>query len=469
MTWRHEVRLLWRDRAACVVLLMWCAALLYALATGWQVAEQTRVEAANFEKAALARIEAQRAKVAQAELSGTVTDRFAGFPSTLRAPAVLPVSPLALLTVGEMDLQPHTATVSLFTPAGAAAKGQELQSPVSLAIGRFDLGFAVVMLMPLVLLALGHNQLAEDREQRRLPLLAAQADVRHLLWRRLAWRGGAVVLPLLIVTGTAAWVQAGGASTFSVWSAWLSWTLPVVAWALFWLILCGAVGSRSAHSGTAAAVLVSCWLLLVLLLPAALGALVQTVSPPPSPLLATTALRAAEVQAERDRERILGRYISDHPELKISTAQDDMAWTRNYYAQMQFVENQLQPVRAQAAAAAQAHRALKSALVWASPAQVVELALQRAAGTDAARYDAFAAQRAEFKKAWGAPLVTPLLAGRTLSAAGFKTLPRFVFEEAAAPGAYRAAAYLLMLAAVSLLFLRLVERESQAGPRIRAA
>ena len=184
MTWRHEVRMLWRDRTARVVLLMCCAALLYALATGLQVAEQTRVKAANFEKAALARIEAQHTKVAQAEQGGTVTDRFAGSPSTLRAPAVLPVAPLALLTVGEMDLQSHTATVSLFSTADAAGKGQELQGPVSLAIGRFDLGFAVVVLMPLVLLALCHNQLAEDREQRRLPLLAAQADVGKLLWRR---------------------------------------------------------------------------------------------------------------------------------------------------------------------------------------------------------------------------------------------------------------------------------------------
>jgi len=225
------------------------------------------------------------------------------------------------------------------------------------------------------------------------------------------------------------------------------------------------VGGRMAHTGTAAAVLVSCWLLLVLLLPAALGALVQTVSPPPSPLLATTALRTAEVQAERDRERILGRYISDHPELKISTVQDDVAWTRNYYAQMQFVEGQLQPVRTQAAVATQAHRAWKSALVWASPAQVVELALQRAAGTDAARYEAFAAQRAEFKKTWDAPLVAPLLAGQTVSAADFKTLPRFVFSEPAAAVGVAAAAYLLMLAAALLLFLRLVGRESLAKPR----
>lgn len=446
MTLQHELRLLLRDRAALVVWLLWCAALLYALATGWQVAERTRVDVRAFEVAALARIDSQKAKVAEAERTGTVTDRFAGFPSTIRAPAVLPVSPLAMLTVGEMDLKPHTATVSLFTPAGAAAKGQELQSPVTLATGRFDLGYVVVVLMPLVLLALCHHQLAEDRQQRRLPMLAAQGSLRRLLWQRLALRGAVVVLPLLAITGAAAGWQGGLASAMA-WVAWAAWIVPALAWGAFWLALCSLVGARAAHGGTAAAVLVSIWLLLVLLLPAALGALVQTVSPPPSPLLATTALRTAQVQAERDRERILGRYISDHPEMKVSTVQDDVAWTRSYYAQMQFIDASLAALRTRAAAESESHAALKAAIAWASPAQVVEQALQRAAGTHEARYDAFAAQAADFKKAWDAPLVAPLLAGQTLSAAGFAALPRFEFKEPRAAWSLPASAYLLLLAA----------------------
>jgi ABC-2 type transport system permease protein len=459
-------RLLWRDLAALVVWLMWCAALMYALATGWQVAESTRADVQAFEAAAQARIQAQQAKVAEAERTGTVTDRFAGFPSTIRAPAVLPVSPVAFLSVGEMDLQPHTATVSLFTPAGAAAKGQELQSPVTLATGRFDLGYVVVVLMPLVLLALCHNQLAEDREQRRLPMLAAQGSLHRVLWRRLALRGAVVALPLVVFSGAAAVWQGGGLTALPAWAAWVA---PALAWGLFWLALCGLVGRRAAHGGTAAAMLVSGWLLLVLLLPAALGALVQTVAPPPSPLLAATALRTAEVQAERDRERILGRYISDHPEMKVSTAQDDVAWTRSYYAQMQFVERALQPLRDRAAAEAQTHAWLRAALAWASPAQVVEQALQRAAGTDAGRYEAFTVQRTRFKHAWDVPLVAPLLAGRTLTAAGFESLPRFAFREAPGPGAWWAASYLFALAAAFLGALWRLERARPLTPVAHAA
>jgi ABC-2 type transport system permease protein len=466
MTGRHELRLLWRDSAALVVWLMWCAALLYALATGWQVAERTRADVQAFEAAAQARIQAQQAKVAEAEGTGTVTDRFAGFPSTIRAPAVLPVSPVAFLSVGEMDLQPHTATVSLFTPAGAAAKGQELQSPVTLATGRFDLSYVVVVLMPLVLLALCHNQLAEDREQRRLPMLAAQGGLHRLLWRRLALRGAVVVLPLIIFSGAAAVWQGGGLTAVPAWAAWVA---PALAWGLFWLALCGLVGRRAAHGGTAAAMLVSVWLLLVLLLPAALGALVQTVAPVPSPLLAATALRTAEVQAERDRERILGRYISDHPEMKVSTAQDDVAWTRSYYAQMQFVERALQPLRDEARAAAQAHASLRAALAWVSPAQMVEQALQRAAGTDAGRYEAFSVQRARFKQDWDAPLVAPLLAGQTLTVADLDSLPSFTFREAQDSGSWWATAYLITLFAVLLGALWRLERMRPLTPVARTA
>jgi ABC-2 type transport system permease protein len=461
MTLRNELRLLWRDRAAQMVCVMWCAALLYALTTGWQVAERTRMDVQAFAKAALDRTNAQKAKVAEAERTGKVSDRFAGFPSTIRAAAVLPVSPLAYLTVGEMDLLPHTATVSLFTPAGASAKGQELQSPVTLATGRFDLGYAVVVLMPLVLLALCHSQLAEDSEQRRLPMLAAQGSLSRLLGVRLALRGAVVTLPLLVITGASSVWQGGGLAAVP---SWLGWIALALAWALFWLALCGIVGRRITHSGTAAALLVSGWLLLVLLLPAALGALVQTVAPPPSPLLAATALRTAEVEAERDRERILGRYVSDHPEMKISTVADDLAWTRSYYAQMQFVERKLQPLRERSAADSRAHARLQSAMLWLSPSQILERGLQHSVGTDARRYEAFSSQRAQFKQAWDTPLVAPLLAGQTIPAAGFESLPRFAFKETEGSDGLWATAYLLALVSLLLGGLWWVERTNPLRP-----
>lgn len=151
MNWNHEWRLLRRDRAAAVVLLLWCVALLYALHTGWQQRARVQAEVDDFQRAALARIESQRERAAKAEAGGPV-DRYAAFPSSLRAPAVLPPGPLAFLTVGEMDLRPHTATVSLFSSEAAFTKNQELQSPATLAAGRFDLGFVVVVLLPLVLI-----------------------------------------------------------------------------------------------------------------------------------------------------------------------------------------------------------------------------------------------------------------------------------------------------------------------------
>lgn len=265
--WRHELRLLKRDRSALILLLLWCAALLYAVATGWQVQSQVRVQINNFEKAMLKSMDDIRSAVQKTERGGVAAEADVVF--RLRAPASLVPTPLSFLAVGGSDLRPHTATVSLFTNERNFSKGHELQSPVTLAVGRFDLTFAVVVLLPLVLIGLCYTQLAEDREQQRLPLLTAQGSAGHILIRRLALRGTTIVAPLAIITGLGAWMSGGAAAL----PGWFGWLTMAFTWVLLWLALCAAIGARAHHTGSAAALLVSFWLVLVLLLPALLNAL----------------------------------------------------------------------------------------------------------------------------------------------------------------------------------------------------
>lgn len=431
------------------MLLLWCAALLYALHTGWQQRAQVQAEVDAFQHSALARIESQRQAAAKAEAGGP-TDRYTAFPSRIRAPAVLPPGQLAFLALGELDLMPHTATVSLFSTEAGFTKNQELQSPATLAAGRFDLAFVVVVLLPLVLIALGHTQLAEDRERQRLPLLAAQGELTALLRRRLALRGFAVAFPLVLITGAAAWASAG----IQGMPDWLAWTAAALAWGVLWLVLCAVVAGRAHHAGAAAATLVACWLGVVMLLPAALDALLQSMAPPPSPLRAVTATRVAEVEADRQRERILGQYVSDHPELSVSTAQDDLAWTRRYYTQLQYVQAMLAPMRNEAEQAHQRHRVLRDALVWLSPAQVLERSLTRSAGTDASRYRDFKLQLRAFKQSWDKPLLAPLLQGHSLKADDFSRLPRFRFADAPSGMGLLETGYMIGLAALVLIGAR---------------
>jgi ABC-2 type transport system permease protein len=439
LAWRHELRLMQRERATLVLLVLWLLALPYALSTGWQLASQTRAQTQAFETAASARIDQQRAAARDAAAGRAPQNPFAGAPSSVRAPAVLPVSPAAFLAVGEMDLRPHTATVSLFTGGSASTKNHELQSSATLAQGRFDLSFAVVTLMPLLLIALTHALLAQDRERQRLAPLAAQGSVAGLAVRRLLLRAAVVVLPLVAVTGVATWFAAAPGAA----SAWLAWIAAAVAYSLFWTGICAWVAVRAQRVDPAAGNLAAAWLGILVFLPALMAAALQSLAPPPSPLHAVSAARAAEVQAERERERILGAYVSDHPELKVSTAQDGMAWTRRYYTQLQFIARQLEPVHAADQAMRERARALQARWAWLSPAGLAEHALERAAGTDAHHYDDWLLQVQAFKPRWDASLVAPLMQGRSLGAADFDTLPQFSYRAAAAAAPFGAVSWLV--------------------------
>jgi ABC-2 type transport system permease protein len=260
---------------------------------------------------------------------------------------------------------------------------------------------------------------------------------------------------LAVVTGAVAWASGGAAAL----PGWLGWLAPALAWALLWLALCAAVGARARHSGSAAALLVSCWLVLVLLLPSLLNAVVQSFAPPPSALKATMVTRNAEVEADRQRERILGKYVSDRPELNVNTVQDELAWARGYYMQQQFIEQSLAPLRAETRRLRERQVAVRQALSWASPAQLLERALSQSAGTEAERYDVFADQVRAFKRAWDVPLAAPLVQGKSVRRADLAISPHFSFVEPDREGGGLVALWLLGLAALIALADRILRTQ----------
>ena len=457
-TLAYELRLLGRERSVWILLFLWCAALIYALATGWHVAANLRSALTAFEASAFKEFTELRANTEAAERAGTPVGKALGYRAS--TPAVLRPRSLAFLAVGESDLQPHSMLISLFGSERSFGKGYELQSPVTLALGRFDLSFAVVVLMPLLLIALSYEQLAQDRERHRLQLLATQGDIQSLLWRRLLLRGALVCAPLALITGVAALLAGGIAAV----PAWLAWLAAALTWALFWLALCAVTGARARASGSAATLLIACWLALVLLLPAALSVLIQQLAPSPSPLITTMAIRQVEVQADRQRERIIGRYVSDHPELERSAMEDELARSRRYVIQQLYIAAALVPASLGAQQQQLRQRRIQRALYWLSPAQLLEQAFSNSAGTDSLRFEAFKEQARMFEKAWDATLTASLMQGKTLDSQALASLPRFEFVQTRSWSSVWVAAWLAMLAAVIVLVNRLRTRPQNFYP-----
>jgi ABC-2 type transport system permease protein len=419
--WAFEWRLLVRDRGARLVLIGWIVLLAYAGHVGLSAVQALCADQARFIEVAAQEAAAERERIVAVETGAAPADAYVGFPSILRSPAVMPVPALAALDLGLLDRANLNLRVSLFSGPQQSAKGRELQSPLLLAAGRFDLGFVAVVLLPLALLALLFAQPGDDRNDGRLPLLAAQTAPAALYLRRYLVRALALLLPLAAVSAVVV-IPAGGAAALP---GWLLWLAPVLGWALLWSGASALIGSRTASTATALAWLVTLWVTLLWLLPAALDAATSRLAPTPSALSLLGAERAAAQEAQRRREELFGAYVSDHPELSVETANDALAWTRSYYVQQRFIAEAMTAPREAADAQHAARRHQRAQLLWLSPAQALSAASERTAGVDSDSLARFLAAAEAHKQAWDDALFRALLAGRKLGSAELDRLPRF--------------------------------------------
>jgi len=445
--WAFELRLLARDRGARVVLIGWIALLAYAGYGGWSAVQALRADQARFVEAAAQERAAERERMVAVEAGSAPADAYVGVPSILRSPVVMPLPALAALDLGLLDRANLTLRVSLFSGPQHSAKGRELQSPLLLTAGRFDLGFVAIVLLPLALLALLFALPGDDRGNGRLPLLAAQTPLSSFYLRQHILRTLALLLPLAAISAATA-IAAGGMSALT---GWLFWLVPLLGWALLWSGACALLGSRTASAATALAWLVTLWVTLLWLLPAAVDTLASRLAPTPSALSLLGAERAAAQEGQRRRDELFGAYVSDHPELSVETAQDALAWTRRYYVQQRFIADAMTAPKAAAEARLAAHRQLRGQLIWLSPAQALTAASERMAGVDLTSLSRFMSAADAHKQAWDDALFRPLLAGRTLGTAELDRLPRFVAPPSVA-GVWTA---LLLLTQLSLLALLL--------------
>jgi ABC-2 type transport system permease protein len=428
---RHEWRLLRAERAvwlACGLLAV-CAAYAAANGIGWR--ERRAADVAGIVAAGEAELGAARAAAAGGG------DGSAGAVGSARLDATLPAGPLADFTVGQSDLHPHRAYLSLFRRPDDLFGWYQLASPLSLLSGRFDLAFVVVYLLPLVVIGLGYDLLSRERESGTLTLVLAQpVTLRALAAGKVAARL-AVGATLWGALGLAAYLLAGdfgGERPFRF----LLWLLVAAAYGLFWLALAVAAAAAGWRSETAAAALATAWLVLVLVVPGLIGVAVEATHPAPSRLEVVTAMRRAANEAARESAALLARYYHEHPEL--APAADREGFLPRYYAAQREVARRVTPVVAAFERRLEEQQALVRRLRFLSPALVAQEAFADLAGTGADRQRRFAAQARSHLDRWHELLGPKVFAAATLAPAEYDALPRFTFaEEPLATVAARAA------------------------------
>ncbi|WP_437952681.1 DUF3526 domain-containing protein [Sorangium sp. So ce296] len=344
---------------------------------------------------------------------------------------LLPPGPLTALAIGQSDLLTSRATTNLWSNARTLLRNREVQNPLNLLAGRFDLAFVIIYLLPLVALALTFDLVSREREQGTLAMVLCQPiSLRRLIAGKAIFRG-AVVIGLAVLASVAGAALAGGAFASAEGAGRLAlWLLVVALYGAFWVALAAVVNGFGLSSAANAIVLACLWLGMVVVVPASTNLAASLAHPAPSRLLFTQEMRAAANDAEQRGAKILADYLHDHPELRPGAqAKDVPSWIAGYLAVEDAIDARTLPVQAEYKAALARQNAVVSRYQLLSPAIVVHGALQELAGSGQERHDRFTEQAHAFLGEMRGFFFPRVLQGESLRPADFAAVPRFRFRE----------------------------------------
>jgi ABC-2 type transport system permease protein len=336
--------------------------------------------------------------------------------------------PLALISTGQSDLFTHIVKPRLYGEA-LILGFSELSNPVQLLFGNFDLAFVSVYLLPLLVLAFSYNILSSEKESGSLRLALAQpVPLTTWLFNKLLLRFFVLALitfsaflVALLVVDTPVTDQLRNIARLLV---------ALLAYMLFWFGLSFLVNLRGRSSGSNAVVLVSCWVLIVLLIPAMISQLANNLYPVPSRVKMLTELRFAEAEAGKKADEILASYYRNHPELARTdtTTRELYPFWLQYFASQEEIRKALTPILVEYESKLQAQQQTVDRLRFLSPAILLQNVFNETAGTSSRHYNSYRAQVVDFAKQWRNFFLPRMFRNELMTRELFTQLPQFTFD-----------------------------------------
>lgn len=431
----HELRLLLRNPAIWTTLALLAAALLFGLYNGasWARFQDATLAAARADEAAtFSDLKAKAVAVAQGQpASNSWRDptNAASVGMFYARPAVLPPAPLAPLAVGQSDVYPYNLDVSGVNLASATTKAaEELENPQNLVTGRFDYAFALIVVLPLAVLALMFGLISGEREAGTLRLVMAQpVRLRALLLAKVGLRWGLVVAVTWGATllGLALFGEAAPSMGL------LLLALGVAAlYAALWFALALLVEGYGRHASANALALAGLWIAFVFVLPGLLGAGAEAAHPVPSRAHLIEAARDVNTALSGQGPDIVRAYYAAHPDARPDSIDLEAPDFPFFYTA---VQNEAQARVAGSLHRYQEARAAQQDFMrvagFVVPPVLVQSVLNDLAGTGFVRHARFLDQVTDFHTAHRAYFVPRALSKTPLRAADYEAMPRFRFEE----------------------------------------
>jgi ABC-2 type transport system permease protein len=341
----------------------------------------------------------------------------------------LPPTGLSALSVGQSDIQLNYLPVSLATTLDVT-KNLELENPINLMSGSFDIAFVVIFLLPIFILAMSYDLLSSEKERGTLAMILAHpVSIRELMASKIISRA-AIMLAVVLSFGIIALLTVGTAlDTSDTWIRFGFWMISTILYSSFWFalaVLVNVYGNNSATNGT---VLAGIWLVLVVIVPTLVSLIATTVYPAPSRMELTIAAREAQTEAEKNFMSKLDEYYYDHLEFVPDGDKKAMDFLTLAQANANSIEKAVRPLYDNFQLQLNRQEGLVQRFQFLSPAIMMQLALNEISGTSANRYEHFLNQVYVFHGEWKEYFSTKFLERYPLKPADYDSFPDFSFEE----------------------------------------
>jgi ABC-2 type transport system permease protein len=243
---------------------------------------------------------------------------------------------LAALSIGQRDVNPGIQSVTIRTLEGQKYD-TDLSNPSSLQSGNLDLGFVILYLFPLLIIAFTFNLLSEEQEAGTWRLIAVQArSAKVYLFRKVSVRAIALYSWLVILL-----VIAISVLSLSFNEALWVFIIAGVLYLAFWFAFCFWVITFGRSSSFNVLTLLSAWVVFTILLPASVNNIVANLYPVPESL--ATLVKQRDGYHEKwdiDKSITMEKFYAHYPQYKsYGIPEQTFSWLW-YYAMQQMGDDE---------------------------------------------------------------------------------------------------------------------------------
>ena len=245
----------------------------------------------------------------------------------LAFPAPRQPSPLSALASGRAEVETASLRIRLLALEGQLYEHETL-NPRLAAAGHLDLGFVLIALLPLFVIAITYDIVSGERERGTWQMARLFARPRRLVAAKVGARmilAAGLVMSLALIGILLAGIDADGRA---------GWAVALVALhTLFWFALCLGVAGGRRSSTTNAMILVGMWVALTFLAPAVLSLTNAILHPVPEALELTVRQRQGYHEAwDLPKAATMDGFFEDYPQWSDQTVpEDEFTWAW-YYA-----------------------------------------------------------------------------------------------------------------------------------------